>query len=89
MRMYEENTTEMCDALASDLRKHKQEAIVLEVEFLKNDLRHTLMSLREWCKPDEVCFSNLIHLWRTFQQKISVFSAREIICEFNGQSSHL
>lgn len=54
MRMYEENTTEMCDALASDLRKHKQEAIVLEVEFLKNDLRHTLMSLREWCKPDEV-----------------------------------
>lgn len=56
MRMYEENTTEMCDALASDLRKHKQEAIVLEVEFLKNDLRHTLMSLREWCKPDEVCY---------------------------------
>lgn len=54
MRMYEENTTEMCDALASDLRKHKQEAIVLEVEFLKNDLRHTLSSLREWCKPDEV-----------------------------------
>lgn len=54
MRMYEENTTEMCDALASDLRKHKQEAIVLEVDFLKNDLRHTLMSLRDWCKPDEV-----------------------------------
>lgn len=67
MRMYEENTTEMCDALASDLRKHKQEAIVLEVEFLKNDLRHTLNSLREWCKPDEVCY--FIYFHETFYHK--------------------
>lgn len=58
MRMYEENTTEMCNALEADLRKHKQEAIVMEVEFLKNDLRHTLMNLHEWSKPDEVCDSN-------------------------------
>lgn len=75
MRMYEENTTEMCDALASDLRKHKQEAIVLEVEFLKNDLRHTLMSLREWCKPDEVRCA-LITISMTFSFTFIVYSRK-------------
>ncbi|XP_037043027.1 aldehyde dehydrogenase family 3 member B1 isoform X5 [Bradysia coprophila] len=74
MRMYEENTTEMCDALASDLRKHKQEAIVLEVEFLKNDLRHTLMSLREWCKPEEPekSFVNLMDKVRIYKDPYGV-----------------
>lgn len=54
MRMYDENTTEMENALAADLRKHKQEALILEIEFLKNDLRHTLIELDEWTKPDKV-----------------------------------
>lgn len=83
MRMYEENTTEMCDALASDLRKHKQEAIVLEVEFLKNDLRHTLSSLREWCKPDEVWYlaDNNFHDMMYFSRN---FLARKIVCQFDG-----
>lgn len=54
MKMYTENETEMANALAADLRKHKQEAIILEIDFLKNDLIHTLSSLRDWVKPEKV-----------------------------------
>lgn len=54
MRMYEENEAEMCNALASDLRKSKQESMVNEIDFLKNDLRNTLMNLRSWAAPETV-----------------------------------
>lgn len=54
MRMYEENEAEMCNALAADLRKSKQESMVNEIDFLKNDLRNTLMHLNEWAAPEEV-----------------------------------
>ena len=54
MKMYDECETEMANALASDLRKHKQEAIIFEIEFLRNDLRNTLMNLRDWVKPELV-----------------------------------
>ncbi|XP_049964641.1 aldehyde dehydrogenase, dimeric NADP-preferring-like isoform X2 [Schistocerca serialis cubense] len=52
-KMYEENEAAMIAALASDLRKCKQEALVTEVEFLKYDLTNTLMNLEEWMKPDK------------------------------------
>lgn len=55
MRLYEENQTEMETALAADLRRHKQESNILEIEFLKNDLKNTLMHLRDWAKPVKVC----------------------------------
>lgn len=38
--------------LKADLGRHRQEAQALEIEFLKNDLRNTLMNLDEWVKPD-------------------------------------
>lgn len=53
--MYDECQDEMINALASDLRKHKQEAIIFEIEFLKNDLIHSLQNLHEWTKPETVC----------------------------------
>ncbi|XP_035906587.1 aldehyde dehydrogenase family 3 member B1 isoform X14 [Anopheles stephensi] len=53
LRCYEENTAEMASVLASDLRKHKQEAHLLEIEFILNDLRNTLFNLREWVKPEK------------------------------------
>ncbi|XP_049293046.1 aldehyde dehydrogenase family 3 member B1 isoform X4 [Anopheles funestus] len=53
LRCYEENTTEMANVLAADLRKHKQEAHLLEIEFILNDLRNTLFNLREWVKPEK------------------------------------
>ncbi|XP_055537748.1 aldehyde dehydrogenase, dimeric NADP-preferring-like isoform X1 [Wyeomyia smithii] len=51
MRMYEENHTEMARALASDLRKHKQEAYVMEIDYLMNDLRSIILNLRDWVQP--------------------------------------
>ncbi|XP_035788819.1 aldehyde dehydrogenase, dimeric NADP-preferring-like isoform X7 [Anopheles albimanus] len=53
LRCYEENTAEMANVLAADLRKHKQEAHLLEIEFILNDLRNTLFNLREWVKPEK------------------------------------
>ena len=54
MRMYEENHQEMANALAADLKKHKQEAYLLEIDFLKNDLTGLINNLREWTKPMKV-----------------------------------
>lgn len=53
MKLYEENTTEMANVLAADLKKHKQEAILLEIDFLKNDLKNTIMNLKDWVKPEQ------------------------------------
>lgn len=53
LRMYEENSVEMVNVLAADLRKHKQEAHVLEIDFLINDIRNTIFNLREWVKPEK------------------------------------
>lgn len=53
MRLYEENEVEMENALKADLRRHRQEAQILEIEFLKNDVKNTLMHLDEWTGPEE------------------------------------
>ncbi|XP_059471477.1 aldehyde dehydrogenase family 3 member B1-like isoform X2 [Neocloeon triangulifer] len=53
LRMYEENTNEMLEVLNKDLRKSKQEATVLEVEYLKNDIRSCLAHLDDWVKPEK------------------------------------
>lgn len=62
MRMYKENGAAMMGALAHDLRKSKQESILLEIEYLINDLRYTLNQLREWVKPERPAktFVNLL-----------------------------
>lgn len=54
MRLYDEHETEMCDVLAQDLRKSRQESIINEVELLRNDLRNLLMNLKEYAKPEKV-----------------------------------
>lgn len=54
LRLYEENANEMAEVLAQDLRRHKQEATILEIEFLINDLKNILFNLRDWVKPDKV-----------------------------------
>lgn len=58
MRLYNEHETEMCNALAQDLRKSKQESIINEVELLRNDLRNLLMNLNEYAKPEKVKIEN-------------------------------
>lgn len=54
LRLYEENTQEMIDALKEDLRKSKQEAIISEIDYLKNELRGLLYNFRSWAKPEKV-----------------------------------
>lgn len=54
LQLYEENEAEMCNALAADLRKSRQESIINEVEFLRNDVRALIMHLREYAKPEYV-----------------------------------
>jgi acyl-CoA reductase-like NAD-dependent aldehyde dehydrogenase len=55
LRLYEENKDEMAAALAADLRRPKQEAFILEIDFLINDLTNTLIHLDEWSKDEKVC----------------------------------
>lgn len=54
MKMYEDNFEEMVRVLGADLRRHRQEAVVLDVEFLINDLRSTLFNFRKWAAPETV-----------------------------------
>ncbi|XP_050674503.1 aldehyde dehydrogenase, dimeric NADP-preferring isoform X2 [Leptidea sinapis] len=51
LRMYKENYNAMVDVLQKDLRRSKTEAILLEVDYLINDLANTLHNLDEWAKP--------------------------------------
>lgn len=55
LRMYEENTNAFVNALGQDLHKSKQEAIIMEVALMINDVKNTLANLREWTKPEKVC----------------------------------
>ncbi|XP_060805416.1 aldehyde dehydrogenase family 3 member B2 [Amyelois transitella] len=49
--MYEDNQQAMIDALHQDLRRSKMEAVLLEVDYLINDLKNTLHHLDEWVQP--------------------------------------
>lgn len=54
LRLYEENREEMAAVLAADLRRPKQEAMILEVDFLINDMVNTLQKLDEWSAVTKV-----------------------------------
>lgn len=54
LRMYEENRDEMAAVLAADLRRPKQEAMILEVDFLINDMTNTLLNLEKWAAVEKV-----------------------------------
>lgn len=54
MRLYEENRDEMAAVLAADLRRPKQEAMILEIDFLINDLTNTLINLEQWAEVEKV-----------------------------------
>lgn len=50
-KMYKETENIMFEALETDLRKHKQESSICEVEFLNNDIKNILMHFKEWVNP--------------------------------------
>ncbi|KAK8376602.1 hypothetical protein O3P69_009904 [Scylla paramamosain] len=53
-RMYEENEAAFCSALAQDLKKPKQEAILLELNLLKDDITYILSRMDDWIKPEKI-----------------------------------
>ncbi|KAM3960337.1 aldehyde dehydrogenase, dimeric NADP-preferring-like isoform 2-T2 [Aphomia sociella] len=53
LRMYEENKQAMIDVLKQDLRRSKTEAILLEYDYLVNDLVNTLHHLDDWMQPEK------------------------------------
>lgn len=62
MNLYINHGNELASALAADLRKSKQEAYLLEIEFLINDLKNMIFNLKDWMKPDKPSksFANML-----------------------------
>lgn len=54
LRMYEENEDAMCEALAKDLHKSRQESIINEIELLRNDVRNLIMNFRSYAAIEYV-----------------------------------
>lgn len=54
LKMYTENKTAMIAALAEDLHRSKQEAVLLEIDLMINDVKNILQNLRQWVDPEEV-----------------------------------
>lgn len=54
LRFYDENEAVLCEAVAKDFRKPRQEAIMFEVEFLRNDVRGCLNNLDSWVLDEHV-----------------------------------
>ncbi|XP_060654659.1 LOW QUALITY PROTEIN: aldehyde dehydrogenase, dimeric NADP-preferring [Drosophila nasuta] len=62
LRCYEEHENEIISALEADLRRPKQESLIVETEFMKNDIKHILFHLDDWVKADrpEKSFVNML-----------------------------
>lgn len=54
LRMYDENDTAICEVLAKDLNKSRQEAILNEVELLRNDVKSLLMNIDSYAAIEHV-----------------------------------
>ncbi|XP_044759412.1 aldehyde dehydrogenase family 3 member A2-like isoform X2 [Coccinella septempunctata] len=54
IKLVEENTNLILDALRDDLHKSTQESMVCEIEILKNDALNMIHNLSDWSKPRSV-----------------------------------
>lgn len=54
LRLYDENENAICEALAKDLNKSRTEAILNEVEVLRNDVRSLLINIRSYAATEYV-----------------------------------
>lgn len=54
LKMYKEHESDFVAALASDLRKSKNEAYLSEINILVADVQNTLQYLDEWTAPEKV-----------------------------------
>ncbi|EDW01169.1 GH20599 [Drosophila grimshawi] len=74
LRCYEEHENEIISALEADLRRPKQESLIVETEFMKNDIKHILYNLAEWVKPEkpDKSFVNLLDDVQIFNDPFGV-----------------
>ncbi|KAL5007815.1 hypothetical protein ScPMuIL_016621 [Solemya velum] len=54
LRMIDEKRDVICEALYKDLHKHKFEASLMEIDFVRNEMCHAINELQQWMKPDKV-----------------------------------
>lgn len=74
LKMYDENEAAILDALYKDLRKGRQETIITEISFLKNDIENMLQNMRNWAKPETPCksFVNILDGVYVFKEPYGV-----------------
>lgn len=74
LKMYTDNLNSILEALHTDLRKSKQECVVLEIEYLRNDLRSSLAQLKGWMEPERPAksFVNLLDKLYIFSEPYGV-----------------
>jgi len=62
LRLYQENTQALLAALAADLHKSKQEAVLSEIGYGIADLKHLIDSFETWSQPDKPskAFANIM-----------------------------
>ncbi|KAJ3646381.1 hypothetical protein Zmor_023971 [Zophobas morio] len=53
LRLYEENASQIVAAVAQDLRKPKNETLLSEVDYLKNDVLNMIYNLSSWTEPEK------------------------------------
>lgn len=51
LRLTEENEDQILSAIREDTRKPSFEAVVFEIDFMKNILRNSIDKLKEWMEP--------------------------------------
>ncbi|XP_070204918.1 aldehyde dehydrogenase family 3 member B1-like isoform X2 [Littorina saxatilis] len=54
LKLLDDNTDNLCDALYKDLRKHKMESAIMEMNVTKNDIVLALNNIHNWMKPAQV-----------------------------------
>lgn len=54
LQMYDENEDRFALAMKQDLRKPRQEAVMLEIEFNRNDVRGCINNIYDWTKDNYV-----------------------------------
>jgi len=54
LNLLDENEDVLCDCLKEDLRKPRQEAIMFEIEFMRNDIRGCLNNIASWVTDQSV-----------------------------------
>nr|QYV43142.1 FALDH2 [Colaphellus bowringi] len=53
LKLVEENDKLLAETIMKDVRKPKFEAVIFEVNYVKNDLRNVIFNLKDWMEPEK------------------------------------